>query len=213
MLSASLKSSHESLLLDFDNNFIPTMKELEKMFWEYVDSSPGIKYRFTSGICFGGSLTHNYIKKLLLHNNKEQYIPNIKNYIKSYNKYNKSRQTAGILFRYNDSFLVVQTNNGLNIWGMPKGKQEDDESIEDTACREFYEETGIDVTEFIHSDTLNYRVQKTLFFVLETDVKVNVSNFKTNEISGVKWVSYMEVLNNPQSYSKQVNKIAQMLKN
>lgn len=211
MLQASLKKCNKSLqVIDFDNDFISTMKNLERSFWDYIDTSPNIKQKFTNGICFGGSLTHNFIKNILIQNNQHAHIQNIREYIKTYNKYNKSRLTAGVVLRYQDSFIVVQTNNGIDIWGMPKGKQEEHENIVSTACREFYEETGIDVSGFIDEETENHKIHKTVFYMLETEIKVDVSNYKNNEISGVKWVKFREVLDNEKLYSKQVFKIAQM---
>lgn len=210
MLRASLRQFPvKQLELDFDSEFISTMKRLEEKFWEHVDARPFLKTKFQHGICFGGSLTNSFLKKLLTDAGYQSHVPYVNEYVKRYNKYNKSRQTAGVIFKSGESFIVVKTNNGGNKWSMPKGKQEDDENLVQTACREFCEETGIDVQEFINDHTENVKILKTLFYVLESEYKVNVENYYSREISAVKWVSKNDVLLNKDKYSKQVQKVCE----
>ena len=60
-----------------------------------------------------------------------------KNFLKKYN-------TVGIVFLYENKILLVQQNSRDN-WSYPKGKQEDDETLKETAIREVNEEVGLNL--------------------------------------------------------------------
>jgi len=54
--------------------------------------------------------------------------------------------TAGVML-FNEKFdkVLVVCNAGGYIWGFPKGNKENNETLEKTAVRELYEETGIKI--------------------------------------------------------------------
>jgi ADP-ribose pyrophosphatase YjhB (NUDIX family) len=52
---------------------------------------------------------------------------------------------AVVLICENVSILLVQQNIGRHMWGAPGGLMENGETIEQTATREVFEETGLDV--------------------------------------------------------------------
>jgi ADP-ribose pyrophosphatase YjhB (NUDIX family) len=55
--------------------------------------------------------------------------------------------SCGIAFIYNNQILLVHPTNGkwYGSYGIPKGHKEKNESSEDTAIREVYEEIGVKV--------------------------------------------------------------------
>src|SRR5690606_3592353 len=54
---------------------------------------------------------------------------------------------AGILcINPEDNILAVSRGRGSNLWGMPGGKQEPGETLEECAIRETFEETGLVAT-------------------------------------------------------------------
>lgn len=55
--------------------------------------------------------------------------------------------TAGVIL-FNEKFdkVLLVCNAGGYIWGFPKGNREKNETLQETAVRELYEETGIKIT-------------------------------------------------------------------
>ncbi|WP_319204871.1 NUDIX domain-containing protein [uncultured Ilyobacter sp.] len=93
-----------------------------------------------------------------------------------------------------DKFLVIKQLSGY--YGFPKGHIEDNETEEETALREVYEEVGIKA-EIIEGfrETLDYRVNKNImkeavFFLMKSDKK-NVTLDK-NEVLEYAWLDYKE---------------------
>lgn len=86
------------------------------------------------------------------------------NYKQNYFFYKKNLTSCGIImYRIINSeyyYLCVHPggpyfkNKDKNCWSIPKGVVEINESLKDTACREFFEETGIPITKEIKSQLL-----------------------------------------------------------
>ncbi len=97
-------------------------------------------------------------------------------------------------------FLLVQHNEGH--WGFPKGHKDKKESDEETALREFQEETGInEVVIFSYlfwEEEYDFEKNKKIFhkkvkyFLGKTDIeKVRI---QTKELKNYKWTNYKEAL-------------------
>lgn len=60
-----------------------------------------------------------------------------------------THSSGGVVYRIQDSslqVLLIKPTESTQYWGIPKGRQNQDETYEDTACREIYEETGVRVS-------------------------------------------------------------------
>lgn len=178
-------------------SFIKNMIALEHIYWKYLD-----EYNEVDRLQYPYMSFHTFIEQV-------STCSNIKDALRHYNRYKKSLNTAGIIFYYKDNdhpneiYFVVVKINRAPIYSMPKGKQDFKETIVETASREFKEETGIDLSEYISNTTPRCSILKTIFFIVESDSIFHI-NYQSNEIKNVKWVSCTEVLNNPEVYSKQV---------
>jgi bis(5'-nucleosidyl)-tetraphosphatase len=95
------------------------------------------------------------------------------------------------------NFLAVKSR-AYGHWGFPKGHVENDESEEQTAIREVFEETGLSV------DLLNGFKAKTQYLLSKDILKeviyfVGISlgesiNIQTEEIQEYKWLKYSEMI-------------------
>lgn len=93
-----------------------------------------------------------------------------------------------------DKFLVIKQLSGY--YGFPKGHIEENETEEETALREVYEEVGLKA-EIIEGfrETLDYQINKNImkeavFFLMKSDEK-NVILDK-NEVLEYAWLDYKE---------------------
>lgn len=99
-----------------------------------------------------------------------------------------------------NGYMFLMLNN-RNVWEPPKGKQENDESLLETALREVEEETSLQPTDLnfkwgrVHTISEKYGKNKqAVFFVAETSVeKITLPinhEIGRAEHSEYKWVSY-----------------------
>lgn len=113
-----------------------------------------------------------------------------------------SIQSGGVFIK-DDSILLVQIPYGANsgLWMLPGGFHEEGESIEEAACREFLEETGIvaeaDRIVGIRSGTREAegRTQTTLYFVFEMLYRSGSLKKADSEISDLRYWSIHELEN------------------
>ena len=92
--------------------------------------------------------------------------------------------TRGIyLIDKNDNLLIAHATNG-NIWSIPKGRPEEGEDFYGTACREFLEETSINLDDHdsIICERLPDRIYRTGKRTLESmyikiDKEIDIVNF------------------------------------
>lgn len=94
--------------------------------------------------------------------------------------------------------LLLKHNNGGH-WGLPKGHVEEGETEQETAIREIFEETGVEVLS-LHDKfryTMEYSpmegvIKKVIYFVAEA--KESIIKRQVEEIEQVMWLDYKEAL-------------------
>lgn len=94
-----------------------------------------------------------------------------------------------------DEYLLVKQRH-MSVWSFPKGHGYEGEEALDTAKREIYEETGLQLTE---EPTGKRRYKRGIYFVFELKEKPDsLSIPDAMEIEEVKWVTVEEMkeLNN-----------------
>jgi 8-oxo-dGTP pyrophosphatase MutT (NUDIX family) len=197
--------------LSTSKDMINTFKAIEEAHWNYLDN-----YRDNNRRKYPTYSIHQFTKILFTSKQCQEHIDSIDNNIRFYNKYKKSLPTAGVIF-YNIgenaiNFVVIRMKHA-KIFSMPKGKEDpDDIKLSKTATREFREETGVDLEDFVTAETSCKTINKTLFYLVETDdTDVKFQGFNTNEIGTVKWVSTKEIIRNQDRYSKQTINSARYL--
>jgi len=100
--------------------------------------------------------------------------------------------------------LINQSFSDDLFWDIPKGRVEKKESLEETAMRELYEETGIDIDEYslispVPKITYSYTISNNIFIIKhfigdmsDNDKKISfrMNNIKQYvEITAIKWMS------------------------
>lgn len=110
------------------------------------------------------------------------------------------KSCGAVVYRINNDkmeFLILKHINGGH-WGFPKGHVENDETEHETALREVFEESGLNVK--IMDDfryTMEYSpkegvIKEVVFFAAKAeDGKVN---YQIEEIEDFKWLQYEEAL-------------------
>lgn len=121
------------------------------------------------------------------------------------------KKTAGIFLVKNDGSILVghPTNHDKDFFSIPKGGVDDGEELIDAAIRETFEETNVDISNFIVMHTLEARKhlngkkilypyvlleKENPFYFDDFDIKCN-SNVPLNqggfpEMDGFKWLSF-----------------------
>jgi bis(5'-nucleosidyl)-tetraphosphatase len=105
------------------------------------------------------------------------------------------------LKRTEDDWKVFLVKHNKGHWGFPKGHSLLDESPEQIACREVFEETGLSVTKFLQVSPLtekyifqdeNKTIDKSVtYFLAEVKGDVKLLN---KEVCDSKWVCFDEAL-------------------
>lgn len=193
------------LVLDFQN-LIPTMKAIEYAYWDYLDN-----YTTHNKHTYPGYSFKTFVDIICRKNGK---FVNVTDYCSQYDKYKKKIPTAGCIFYHRNSDGLYLTTVMIRQYGklakrmfsMPKGKQEDyEKTLLETAIRETWEETGLDIKTLITPETPTIIINKTLFYVIKSDNLVDFSAHQNREIEKVKWTHELEVTMNPDFYSRQVH--------
>ena len=117
-------------------------------------------------------------------------------------------QKCGVIVMYKKEsivqYLIVYSKKS-GKYGFPKGGRENKESIETTAERELYEETGYRIKnkkDFSWSDLSNFRIKNNFYYILEFGDNLNEDMEDdgiqdTNEILYKKWMTLEELVNIP----------------
>ena len=135
-------------LSDYENT-MQTLRKVEKTYWQYCCHSPHYQKitfsQYFKHVCCVFNMEWNYQDYIVM---KSQY-----------NYYKKSIPTAGAMIHYHENkniYLLLVKNNRAKVFSLPKGKQEKNETVQETAIREVMEETGIDISEYINATTILY---------------------------------------------------------
>lgn len=144
---------------------------------------------------FGFHIVSNTDSQILFMMTKDRFEE-----ILNYKGLQQEKSCGAVIFRNKDEhteFLLIQSKDN-SYWGFPKGHVEEMESEIDTAIREVYEETGLNIeiddgfsleTEyFISIDIL----KKVVYFIGEAeDEPVKI---QTEEVEDYKWVQYSDAM-------------------
>lgn len=95
--------------------------------------------------------------------------------------------------------VLIILHRGGRHWGFPKGHAEEDETPQETATREFFEETGLTVVKILSEEDFvetydffsrGHKIYKTVnYFVAEVQ---GVVSLQANEVKDSKWVPLLE---------------------
>lgn len=132
-----------------------------------------------------------------LENEKEELLKYVVNYYKLENNFKYENSCGAIIFNENtEKVLLVKMHNGN--WGFPKGHIESNETKEETAIREVFEETNIKIKiipnferEIKYIPNENTIKKVTFFAGITQEENVIV---ETHEIEDFKWCTYEEAL-------------------
>ena len=111
-------------------------------------------------------------------------------YIKSniiYNNFSTYKAGIFIFDPQNQKILLVQSNG--NLWGIPKGTIQKNESFAECAIREVYEETGLvfNTNNFI-KDIYVYENAR-YFYVEKSETEIEIQkNPNNNDANGISWI-------------------------
>ena len=103
-------------------------------------------------------------------------------------KYHTRKRAGVIIVNYHtQKILVVQSYH--RHWGLPKGHLEKDETLEDCAIREAFEETGIHITkDKLGKQYSLYKGECVYFLVDGTECEYDITHIMNkDEITGIGW--------------------------
>lgn len=105
--------------------------------------------------------------------------------------------SCGAFVISDNKVLLVKHKNGEH-WDCPKGHIEPGETKEQTAIREVYEETGINIKivsnkEYIVSYLINSNIKKTVIF-FEAEMIDGKMKKQETEIQNMEWLSFENAL-------------------
>lgn len=112
----------------------------------------------------------------------------------------KENSAGGVVFRKENGLVqILMIEDRFGHWTLPKGKQEQGETDEETAIREIREETGIKgrIVQSLVSIQYTYEhqdfgeVEKTVHYFL-VEALTGKETPQVEEINGVKWLTLEE---------------------
>ncbi len=140
---------------------------------------------------------NSFNKQSLLHPKK--FIS--KNIFNELNKNNICKR-CGVIFvkqQEDSKYILVVRGSYSGIWSLPKGKINDDESDEECASREVWEETGIIVDPNFLSTLPKIKIDHNIYFIYNLDkIGIDIKSFNfsvkdSEEISEIGWKNFEEL--------------------
>jgi len=129
-----------------------------------------------------GKETHNSRKTYYNKNNHLVIVIGEKEYV-------YPPKAGVILFDFKKKkILIVKNKNseGTGKWSLPKGHVEENESREDCAMRELYEETGLKL--YIIRDEPRIRINNSIYYIYYTNIgNINIRPIDNKEIHSAKF--------------------------
>ncbi len=120
----------------------------------------------------------------------------------------KEISAGGVIYnKENNQLQLLLIEDKCHKWTLPKGKNEEGESYQETAIREIKEETGINGEIIKHIDKVYYeyyhpnskKVEKEVYFFLVKAVTKNIK-VQLSEINAAEWFSLEEAWERQQAY-------------
>lgn len=126
---------------------------------------------------------------------KFSFSPSVPTWDAMYYAHSKIRKKKAGVFLYDPTLqkiLLVQSRG--DKWGFPKGTLEDNETIEECAIREVFEETGIRLTLDQLQTYLKFRIDKATYYHSLVDsthdeYQPTPSSYVNNDATGSVWIS------------------------
>ena len=123
---------------------------------------------------------------------RNMYKTNI-NILKEVDEYRNERgklPLSGAMI-YNNEFtkILLVRNKGAKSWSFPKGKVEKQETKYEGAIREVYEETGINIKDYINETFFHKKKSKGVYvrlYIINVNESIDTSPDE-NEIEEIKW--------------------------
>ena len=120
----------------------------------------------------------------------------------------ETENTFGIVPVYKNidgDYLFCVIKHAAGHWSFPKGHKDGDETDEETARRETFEETGLNDIKIIPdirltetysfvADNVHHDKMVTYFLGKTNSLKVSISARFRNEIGDIKWLPYYELV-------------------
>lgn len=179
------------------------MRKCEEEVWSIVDNSFGrIKYNKATFV--------DYVYKKYGHVAEE--------YCRRYIRDKKKIPTAGTVILYTNAIgfrsILLIKNRGTSLFSLPKGKQENGETLLATAIRETYEETGLDLSDVITDDTKFITVNGARLYIVHSDTLIDYfSGYNKREIIDIGWFNLSYIRKNNNRFSRQtINVVNQLTK-
>ena len=170
---------------------------LTTTFQEQTPDSPLFFLKFTNKKNIVAALRSKKVKQLYLYHAKEE-----KMWALFYEIFKVIEAAGGIVRqRSSGKYLFIHRNDK---WDLPKGRIEEDEAVRTAAMREVEEETGVaglaitaalPTTLHLFHRNGKYRLKKTYWYAMETDLDEALIPQEEEGIQKVEWVAKEEVPN------------------
>lgn len=120
--------------------------------------------------------------------------------------------SVGIFFLNADNKILIghptNSSDGSGFWTIPKGKMDEGETEEETAKREFFEESGLDISAFpdgklelLGTEEYRHKKKRLVAYIFKTQIVPprpvclsywDIDGKKVPEIDRFMWASYEE---------------------